>query len=428
MDIMCTTNVNKLLTIIMLILSGGVIYIADSPDVQVVTFVIQFLLTIVLGKVDFASPRMWFLGGVTVYSIGYPLLYMIEFESGVAFTPEPLQWSWLAYFVFVIFFSEKKNIKRFRKKYVNDKTFVKYFFYVSGVFVLGSLIPIILGGYTDKGEIYNDGNIYISLAFWIIYAVHTIYVWLMQINYQNDKKNRYIILYIGIISLLMTMFSGERDILFRFILITIFSMYINKSITPKMLGICFAGLIGLIPLSRMLKYYFLSSDLIATDFYESPYMLIIGIIGGEFESASKNLQILANDSDNSMGEFMGGTYISDITRIFGYSPYSAISWFNERYYPGSIVGHGFTIIGEGYINFGILGIILNFVIIAVLLSYLYNNRFKSEVYTTIYICIIPTMIYVMRADFSNLISPLVKQVLIPLLLVRFVLKNKRVVS
>lgn len=426
MNLTYKTSINKMLLMIMLLLSGFVMYTTNSPLVQVYAFVIQYLLTIFLLKTDFINPLFWFLGGLTIYSIGYPLLYIADVETIVQLTTEPLKWSWLAYFIFVISFRSTNAVCKFHVDCnMIDKSFIKKFIYISGLFVLVSVLLIADSGYANKGEIYSDGNLYISMAFYIIYVIHTIYVWIMQLNYIEGESNYYLIVYIGIISLLMTMYSGERDILFRFMIITVCSLYLQKSISNKMLFCFFSFFIILIPLSRMMKYYFLTADSVAMNFYESPELLFLGIIGGEFESASKNLQILANDEGNSMYALYGLSYLSAITRIFGYAPYSAIEWFNNKYYFGSLVGHGFTIVGEGYVNFGMAGIVFNFIVIGKIMSYLYNNRFKNTILATIYICMIPTMIYVMRADFSNLLSPLFKQIIVPLILMNWCVRKRK---
>lgn len=429
MIIQHTITKEKFFSIIVLLFCGIIIFITESSKLQVSVFIIQFLLTALLCKVKFDNPLFWYLGAFTIYSTGYPLLYVYEINISQGFSPDPLRWSWIAYFTFVIFFCYPKRTAYNNHIYVwFNKNAYTLFIHIAAVLILLSIFLILINGYTNKTSIYAGGNPLITLSFSLIYIVHTLYICVMQINYKINNRidNRYLIVFIGIVSLLLTMFSGERDILFRFLIITSFSLYLNNEVKTR--GITMIGvlLIILIPISRILKYYFLSLKSSSIDFDFSIHSFLNSLITGEFESASKNLQILANDSQNAMGALGGLSYISDITRILGFSPYSSLQWFNTNYYPGSIVGHGFSIVGEGYVNFGLAGVILNFIVIALLLGYVYKNRFKNEFYTTVFISIMPIMIYSIRADFANIFSPLCRQVILPLLLFNIIVKKKRI--
>ena len=423
-----TLPMNKVILCIILCTSGVVLYCVQSPQIQITVFILQFLLTAILAKFEFGNPLVWYLGAFTIYSIGYPLLYVFGINTSRGFSVDPLRWCWIAYFIFVLFFNSKDNdcSEQYNKTYYwVNKDFYRLFIMVSGLFVLSSALIIRKSGYHNKGEIYSEGNVYVNFAFSLIYIIHTIYVYLMQINHKtnNKKDNIRLIVFVGFISMLLAMFSGERDILLRFFVITIFSLYLNKVINKKGFSLLLVALVIVLPITGIFKYHFLSSELgnIYQDFtFKS---IVSSLFVGEFESASKNLQMLANDKINVLGCLGGRTYISDITRIIGYAPNSALRWFNSKYYSGSKIGHGFTIVGEGLLNFGIVGIVFNFIIIGISMSWFYRNRYKSETLMTIYILLIPIMVYSVRADFANILSPLFRQILVPLYIFNFFVNN-----
>lgn len=421
----------KAILCFILCLSGIVVFTTESASIQIACFLFQYIITVILMKVEFANPMIWYLGALTVYSIGYPLLYVLGIDVTKGLSLIPLRWCWIAYISFILSFdcSDTCVLPDSQNNYSwMNRGFFKVFIWISCVFVLSSIAMIRRAGYQNKGEIYSEGNIYINFAFSMIYIIQTLYVLQMQINYKlnNLIENKKLMIFVGSVSMLLTMFSGERDILIRFLVITMFSLYINHSITKKGIAILLVLLIILLPITGMLKYYFLSSQIGNVLRIDSIKSVISTLLVGEFESASKNLQILANDKYNSVGALGGITYISDITRIFGYAPFSALIWFNSKYYLGSRVGHGFTIVGEGIINFGVVGIIFNFLIISALLSYLYKNRYKNVICSTIYIQMIPVMVYSTRADFANILAPLFRQILLPLAVFGYLLKTKRI--
>ena len=418
----------KLYIILCLCIIGLFIYISDNPITQILLFTFQFALIASSIKFEFVNPLFWFLGAFTIYSIAYPVLYATGLNMTIGYSPEPLRWNWIAMTTFYLFFSStkiKQNNSFADVKWIN-KSVYKWFIILSGILVLLSIMLIRRIGYISKNEIYSGGNIIINFTLSLIYIVHTIYICLISINYKNNKNSIGIIVYVGLLSLLLTMFSGERDILLRFILITAFCSHIYGRITKKRLLIYFAIIIILFPITSMLKYYFLSYQLGEIKFSFSVKSIIWSLFGGEFESASKNLQILANDKDNIMGVLSGASYISDIVRIIGISIKSSLQWFNKNYYASSTVGHGFTIVGEGLVNFGLVGILLNFMILSLSLSYMYKNVYSKEIYNSIYTLSIPIFIYAIRADFANILSPIVRQIIIPILIFNIIVHKEEI--
>ena len=62
--------------------------------------------------------------------------------------------------------------------------------------------------------------------------------------------------------------------------------------------------------------------------------------------------------------------------------------------------------GEGYSNFGIIGIVLVYAALALLTGFLYKYSQKNRYFMIVYIYMIPIIIYCTRADFANVLSPL----------------------
>lgn len=173
------------------------------------------------------------------------------------------------------------------------------------------------------------------------------------------------------------------------------------------------GLVGiaLIPISSIYKYYFLTGETMGELQIGDARFLFSEILRGEFESASRNLQVLISNKSVSRAVMGGQTIISDILRIFGYAPNSSIVWFQNRFFSSEAAGQGFTLIGEGYINFGYFGVVLVYAITALILRIIYKNSNKNLFNLFVYFCSIPIFIYANRADLANIFTPLVRQVL-----------------
>jgi oligosaccharide repeat unit polymerase len=139
----------------------------------------------------------------------------------------------------------------------------------------------------------------------------------------------------------------------------------------------------------------------------------------------KNLEVILHRS-NLWDYFYGETLLWDLARgiipKFIYVPPNPTSWFNDLFFSSlrSTGGaNGFSLLAEGYINFGYLGIGIWYVALS-LFAYGFYRYSRSSIFTlACYLYMIPFMIHVQRADFSNLISPFWKQLLIPVILLSF---------
>ncbi len=64
-------------------------------------------------------------------------------------------------------------------------------------------------------------------------------------------------------------------------------------------------------------------------------------------------------------------------------------------------------------NFGAAGVVLWFVLLGGFVGYLYRQSARNLVWHTMYIVTMPLVVYVTRADFSNLLAQFGKHVALP---------------
>ena len=120
--------------------------------------------------------------------------------------------------------------------------------------------------------------------------------------------------------------------------------------------------------------------------------------------------------------FHGYTFWIGIIRgieppFINFIDFGAVRWFNETFFSADRAGQGFTLVGEGYINFGYFGIIILFIFVGLLIKFLYLKSNKNIYWFPIYLLSIPTFMYSIRADLANIISPLFSQIITTILII-----------
>lgn len=109
------------------------------------------------------------------------------------------------------------------------------------------------------------------------------------------------------------------------------------------------------------------------------------------------------------GHFWGGTYVDTVQRLpprflYNSGEISLPQWFVEIYNPGASVGYGFSMTGEAYINFGIIGIPLVFALVALFQRSLVNRIDRSDWFGYGSIYFTATWMYALRGDSLQLVK------------------------
>lgn len=213
-------------------------------------------------------------------------------------------------------------------------------------------------------------------------------------------------------TILISVIIGERDVLLTLILSSIYIWYIYKTPSKSTLYFIFTLSVLFIPILSQFKailYKDVVLDFNSTD-------LIVDIFSGEFLSSGRNFETILNNNSN-WDYYYGKSLITDFLRSicppFIYEFRNSVYWFNNTFHLDRFsqgYGLGFSYLAEGYINFGYFGIVLWYFILSIVINRLYLLAFKNAMNLTIYLFMIPNLIYLQRGDMSYLFSPLVKQV------------------
>jgi oligosaccharide repeat unit polymerase len=145
---------------------------------------------------------------------------------------------------------------------------------------------------------------------------------------------------------------------------------------------------------------------------------LLAVAGGEFRTAAQNLHTVLQHDLPRMG---GETFLWDVQRVFSSSllgtgsVQSTTDWFNDTFFPLQQSGRGFSLIAEGYLNFGTLGVVGVFLLLGLTSGWLYRRRTSGVTWYAAYCMFIPLTMYVQRADMANLLSQSLKTILVPIM-------------
>lgn len=423
-----------------IIASGSLLLLSNNVILNIIALIILVFGAMYVVGFDLVHPYVWFSFVYLLYSISYPILYLNGIMYDLNTYTKSLMFSqWLALVFFLLAVSPSKvdysKLKNIRTNLISSK----FVYIVIAVILIITIYEFSTGGYTHKKDIYSESvlasiGFRAALVFLVIYAIN-----LSITALEKEKLDfKQIILTFSLIFLLV-FFSGERDYLIRFFVISMFIYYVLIKKSKLSIEIIILGIFSLIsiPILAKYKYFGLTGERMTSE-----YNFFISFITSEFQSASKNLQIILLD-ESSKGLFNGLTFVSAIIRslyldiILGFERISSVAWYNETYFTEGRAGQGFTLVGDGYINFGYIGIIALFIFIGILIRFIYSISNKGVYYFVFYILTIPVFMYGIRADLANILSPIIKHNILTFLFIKIILeiiygkhieKNKKEVS
>ncbi|MDH5919389.1 O-antigen polymerase, partial [Vibrio splendidus] len=215
--------------------------------------------------------------------------------------------------------------------------------------------------------------------------------------------------------LIISLLLGERNVLLSTLIMLLFYFAMVKRVSNNRLIIYSLSIFILIPILGMFKNVFTTDVIVDND---NP--MYISLLNGEFRSAGYNLNvILSDDGELLYGQTVPGDVLRSLVPGFIYKFENAILWYNKKYHSDILSqgrGYGFSLAGEGYVNFGYVGVFLWFLFISYLVIYIYNRSLYDEKWLVIYLLIVPTFIYALRGDLSTILSPTLKQIVLPFII------------
>lgn len=389
--------------------------ISDNMMVHIVGMVCFSVMTVLLSGFDLLHPYTWFSSFFCLYSIGLPVLtYEGSRYLRASYTKELMEIQLLAMFIVLLVVSPKKinyEITNKENHSLDLGVFNKILYVGLILILLGVAFFLSRSDLGGKADIYASGNSLLLAIFRVPLILTMLYTLLIIYEWKNNKQVPIRIMLVTGISLFgITIFSGERDFIFRFIIITAVFLFFTGKLKRHHI-IIFAPIGGLILILSDKYKYFFSTGMVN----ESSESVIYRFFAGEFESASTNLQIVISQKmTNSWGL---ERYLLDIASAFTTRIQSVSSWFSDLFYGGRTVQYGFSIVGEGYVTGGVFGVAFISIVLGVIIRFFYKRLCKGTYWFATYLYFITVVIYSIRMDLGTILSAIVKQIGLVLIIV-----------
>ncbi|MDF1782240.1 MAG: O-antigen polysaccharide polymerase Wzy [Alcanivoracaceae bacterium] len=299
-------------------------------------------------------------------------------------------------------------------------------FYVVWAVCGAAIFWVFLGGFKSKREVIDSfsGSIssYLMISFLLLAAISIIR------NIESFRKGAGFWEWkVGIsffVLLLGYGVTGERDFVFRYLFMLVVVLFLYRwkfsAVYPALIILAMAFLL---PLSQALK------GVVIVDHVDFSLVSQRSIFENEFSSAGRNLQYVI---DSKLTRMNGLTYVWDFRRAMPFveGGQSAGKWFNEvlrmRYGDGGTSGWGFSLVAEGYMNFGKMGVAVQYFVLGVITLVVFLLSRRGGLYLLFYVFYLASFIYVQRADLANYLGFCFKLNLFIVFCVWFAVKGQKV--
>jgi hypothetical protein len=322
-------------------------------------------------KFELMHPFIWFNIPFTIYSIAGPVLYLTTGFPDCNTFPEVT----LCEYIAILSFSLLMGCRTVSYKEVNFDKFADIVCGNKPFFIFSIILSIIFySAVLSSGSDTLDKNVTFSPLLMIDFSFNFMNVSMCIImirDYTSGKKRRALIsiIFYSLFLAGVLLIAGERGPIYKFAIVALLSYHVFMNKIPiRYLAVLTVVAIYLQGLLGGLKMIMLTSELGVDVDYSLNYETIMrNIFGSEIGTPSINLALIIEQIPGQVPFLMGKSFWWDIQRAFvpGFlisrdvvsatSDWFTKTFFEEWWMKGG--GAGFTIVGLGYVNFGIAGII-----------------------------------------------------------------------
>lgn len=417
-----------------IVFSFGVILIFNEPVLHIVAFWLVVFVSICIAKVEITHPLVWFSGSFALYSTSHALLYILDYPSIQGYSKENILIPFIGLVIVVIIIGVKQypspNFHTLEKltilKEKNNKKLLEFILVILILVLFVSVISISITPFNHKNDLLSNNNIFFTLGMYSTRFISFFCCFYILLFIDLDrKKTKFFIITSAVLIIALSLFTGERDAMLRYLVIIFMTLFFLKKINRKFIIILIPVGMIFLTLSVYLKYFFVQG-VVNERVEESSF--VYNFLTADFNAAGENLQVLLN---NSWTESLYDFSLIGIDIVSPFFPsgvfFNVGLWFNNTFYPNSY-SRAFTLVGEGYVIAGILGVMIIFVILSFLLKLLYSNHNRSIYWLVVYIYAIPTVILSFRSTLGTVFNDLSRIALFSLVIhavLLMIINNKK---
>jgi oligosaccharide repeat unit polymerase len=232
------------------------------------------------------------------------------------------------------------------------------------------------------------------------------------------KKQKTMWITLFLLSIILIMMTGGRStILYGIVVLIIIRHYLYKKIrVTKAASFGIVLFFVVIVLYRIVlrDVHFAANagksiyELITNAIYDFPNYFFGGYDVIQFDALMVILQNIKSSSNFLYGQTIKAAFLSPIpSSIYPDKEYGAMSYFTKNFFPDfyypNKVELNTSLVGDLYLNMGILGVIIGIFIFSLILGYFYRKLTTSSnsIYLIIYSITIVRIISLIRGDFFN---------------------------
>lgn len=395
---------------------------------DIFTFVIaNIILAMAIGflvRMDVKNPIFIWTLVFSLYQIAYPVLNNLGI---IVYEYCPLNeyyyiLSWLATCFFVIFYGSFNNVRYDRKNITTEMNvvFLRMLYWFLVALCLVSSITIVKDGFQSKYDLAQSMNVLLNIGNMAYTALIILPVFFV-LSKNISRREKVIIATSTFFFLLVGVFTyGERSYVFNYLLMMMILYFTFRKISLHkvlIIAFCFVLFFSFSPALKMLfanEHYSTIND-------GSNDSIMISFLNSDFSSAGFNFNYVLNHDDAFAlnGKSFFYDVLSPLDGVFNLKKHSSTRWYTDKYWNKRRTGLGFSLIAEGYVNFGFLGIIFQMFIIARLIKFFYLRSNRNCYYYVLYIGLIALAMYSCRQSLGSVVSPLIKYYAFMCLMVLF---------
>jgi O-antigen polysaccharide polymerase Wzy len=443
------------------IASGALIlWFPDDVGVKVLAMTIFWLVSIVSVKLDVAHPFFWFGGPFLLYSISGPLLFTLGIhpsEIWGGFLMRELNFGFAMDLQYLSLMASSMVIgpRRLDLGAALRDHGARHFY--NGVLPVLALTVILSGfavseiiaqGFTRKIDVILYGSWSTRFSFALNMVATSVGVLLVREFVEGKSFRAYLIIaFFVILGLMVVLLVGQRNFLFRLLIVIFFAFHVSYHkisfrsflvlfvITSPLIlilgGFKMAGIEVFSPESYLSTVEnivdlakFSENPALANDsppIFYGKFLLFLAL-RDEFMTAGNNLAMLVSRMPMDIPFQNGMTLVNDLASamslgFLGLNPNSSAYTYNALIFPVNTArggGQGFTLVGTGYMNFGIVGAILIMAAFGGAVRLVYRWAAKSAMGLFFFLGFLPISFSAARNDLSMPVSQSLKHVLLPL--------------
>ncbi len=381
--------------------------------------VIMWTLTVVClvyARFNIFHPLSWFTVVFSLYYTAYALLILVYGQTlSYGLTVESLRYSIIALSTVIIICGFPNNEKYYLRnafKHLNTDDIAERDYYIlEKCLIVGMVVAFVLTFIVSRTFVSKSmetkGSLFGICAYLIRALTFLLGAYILGSD-DNKIVNNKIIIVCGILCCTFGFLNAERDCILRYMIVLVITLFFKNKIHVKHFIILIPVGIAAMVLINSLKYFFINRSV-----RRAAGGLIQSFLSSDFGAPGGNLQNLVNNNMSGLAGYK--TIFTDIVR--GVIPTVKIginynTWYNNYFFRGSSYSRAFTLVGEGYLIDGYLGVIILFTIIALIIVFL-SKRIQRSVWSTMaYVYGIVTIVSCFRGTLIDIVTGLVRTPLI----------------